>query len=30
MNVTETRYLDDLYLKGRLSALGVVSLEAQL
>ena len=30
MNLTETRYLDDLYLKRRLSALGVVSFEAQL
>jgi hypothetical protein len=30
MNLTETRYLDDLYIKNRLSALGVVSIEAQL
>jgi hypothetical protein len=30
LNLTETRYLDDLYVRGRLSALGVVSLEAQL
>jgi hypothetical protein len=30
MNVTDTRYLDDLYITGRLSAIGVLSLEAQL
>jgi hypothetical protein len=30
MNLSETRYLDDLYITGRLSALGVLSLEAQL
>jgi hypothetical protein len=30
LNVTETRYLDDLYLTGRLSALAALSLEARL
>jgi hypothetical protein len=30
INVTETRYLDDLYLTSRLSAFSALSLEAQL
>ena len=30
LNLTSTRYLDDLYLMQRISALGVVSLEVEL
>src|SRR5262249_26010830 len=30
LNVTETRYLDDIYLTDRLSAVGALSLEVEL
>jgi hypothetical protein len=29
-NVTDTQYLDDIYLKGRVSVVGALSLEAAL